>query len=151
MIPTFILAIENDDDRAFIEHIYKEYYNLMYSKAYDILQNRDCVDDVINNACIKLIPKNSKTSHIQLLRFGFIYRLYSKKRRYWLYEKRNIASSWLSIDDETQDNILEDKRYPRMNCLLKKKKIERLLKALEKLPWKATFNTSIKIFLRYER
>ena len=60
MIPTFILAIENDDDRAFIEHIYKKYYNLMYSKAYDILQNRDCVDDVINNACIKLIPKIQK-------------------------------------------------------------------------------------------
>lgn len=145
MIPTFILAIENDDDRAFIEHIYKEYYNLMYSKAYDILQNRDCVDDVINNACIKLIPKIQKlrTFNCCVLASYIVYTVRSAAIDYM--RKENIASSWLSIDDETQDNIPEDKDTPD-ELFIEKEKIERLLKALERLPEKQRLILQLKYF-----
>lgn len=145
MIPTFILAIENDDDRAFIEHIYKKYYNLMYSKAYDILQNRDCVDDVINNACIKLIPKIQKlrTFNCCVLASYIVYTVRSAAIDYM--RKENIASSWLSIDDETQDNIPEDKDTPD-ELFIEKEKIERLLKALERLPEKQRLILQLKYF-----
>ena len=59
--------------------------------------------------------------------------------------KENIASSWLSIDDETQDNILEDKDTPD-ELFIEKEKIERLLKALERLPEKQRLILQLKYF-----
>jgi len=144
MIPTFILAIENDDDRAFIEHIYKKYYNLMYSKAYDILQNRDCVDDVINNACIKLILKIHKlrTFNCCVLTSYIVYTVKSAAIDY--VRKENISSSW--IDNETTDVLPDDVDTPE-EIFIEKERIEKLLKALERLPEKQRLILQLKYFL----
>lgn len=53
--PIAILAIENDDDRAFMEMLYIEHRQIMYKKAYFMLRNQQDAEDVINTACIALI------------------------------------------------------------------------------------------------
>lgn len=53
--PIAILAIENDDDRAFMEKLYIEHRQIMYKKAYFMLRNQQDAEDVINTACIALI------------------------------------------------------------------------------------------------
>lgn len=44
-----IMAIEDDDDREFVEKIFDRYEKNMYFTAYDILRNRadaeDCVQE----------------------------------------------------------------------------------------------------------
>lgn len=57
--PLFILTIENDDDRKCIADLYIQYYPIMKKKAYDISRNYNVVDDLINDAFIKLINKIS--------------------------------------------------------------------------------------------
>lgn len=53
--PIAILAIENDDDRVFMERLYIENRQIMYKKAYSLLHNQQDAEDVINTACVALI------------------------------------------------------------------------------------------------
>ena len=57
MYPMIIMTIENDSDREFMERLYKNYYPLMKKKAYDITRDNDVVEDIINDATIRLIEK----------------------------------------------------------------------------------------------
>lgn len=57
MFPLFILAIENDDDRAFIQLLYEQYYPVMKKKAYEISRDYNATNDLVNNSFIKLIDK----------------------------------------------------------------------------------------------
>lgn len=62
IIPNCILAIEDDDDRAFMEALYLSYQSLMYETVHEILKHHEDAEDVVQSALLKLIDK------IQLLR-----------------------------------------------------------------------------------
>ena len=62
MIPFLILAIENDDDRDFMEHLYLEYNSLMYSEANKIVGSQWDAEEVVQTVVEKLI------NHIDKLR-----------------------------------------------------------------------------------
>ena len=57
MIPYIILAIEDDDDRAFAEHMYVTYRKLMLSEIQKLLSNSWDADDVLQTVVEKLIDK----------------------------------------------------------------------------------------------
>ena len=59
-MPIFILMIDNDDDRAFMEKLYIEYHKLMYWTAFKVIWRRDGLDDIVNDACVSLICKISR-------------------------------------------------------------------------------------------
>ncbi len=59
MIPIFIMSIENEDDRNFIAELYENYYPIMKKKAYFFSGDYTVVDDLINDAFVKLIDKIS--------------------------------------------------------------------------------------------
>lgn len=54
-----LAAIEDEDDRDYISQLYEQYYPIMKKKAYDITQDYNIVDDLINDSFIKLIDKIS--------------------------------------------------------------------------------------------
>lgn len=55
--PIVILAIENEEDRFFMQQLYDEYYRSMCAQAYSVLGERQYIDDVISEALIALIDK----------------------------------------------------------------------------------------------
>lgn len=57
IIPIVISSIKNDSDRAFMTRLYMDYYALMRKHAIGVLKGTQDVDDVINDACVKLINK----------------------------------------------------------------------------------------------
>lgn len=59
MIPIFILAIEDDDDREFMTSLYMQYHNLMYKLIYDIVKNPWDTEDILQEVLVKLIDKIS--------------------------------------------------------------------------------------------
>ena len=147
MIPLFILTIENNDDRAFIEHIYREYYNLMYKKTLDILENRDCVDDIINETCIKLISKIHKLREFNcyVLTSYIVYTIRSVAIDYC--RKENISSKWISLNiDEETENEIPDTSESLDELIIKKDEMEKLHHALEKLPEKYRTILQLKYF-----
>ena len=58
-IPFVLLAIDNDDDRAFMEQLYIEHKGLMYGIALTYLHDREDARDAVNDALIRLINKIS--------------------------------------------------------------------------------------------
>ena len=55
MIPSIILAIEDDDDREFMTWLYKQYQRLMYREILKIVQETWDVDDIMQSLLVKLI------------------------------------------------------------------------------------------------
>ena len=100
MLPIIILAIEDDDDRAFMTNIYLKYERLMFSEAYKVTKHIQDTEDVLQISLVKLIEK------IPLLR-----RLDQKRLVHYICRAaRNNAISFcqkerkhdiLSINDET--------------------------------------------------
>lgn len=147
MIPLYILAIENEDDRGFIEHIYREYYNLMYNKAYDILHNKDNVDDVINNSCIKLISKIQKlrTFNCCVLASYIVYTTRSVAIDFIRKENISFNRYSFNIDDDTVEETPDDGDGPE-ELFIEKERIEKLLIALDQLPEKQRMILQYKYF-----
>ncbi|MEG0322281.1 MAG: sigma-70 family RNA polymerase sigma factor [Oscillospiraceae bacterium] len=59
MIPYCILAIEDDDDRVFMEELFQNYQRLMYNEICKIVRNPWNTEDVMQSTLIKLIDKIS--------------------------------------------------------------------------------------------
>ena len=57
MIPLFILAIENDDDREFMTELYTQYQRLIYHTVRQITQDNWAIDDIVQETLINLIGK----------------------------------------------------------------------------------------------
>lgn len=57
LFPAAILAIADEGDRAFMRALYLDYHNLMCAQAYQVMKARQDLDDVVDEACEKLICK----------------------------------------------------------------------------------------------
>lgn len=85
MILFLLSSIENDTDREFMMRMYQDYYPLMRSKAYGIVRESAIVDDLINDACVRLFGK------ISLLR-GFDC---CKMAAYIVYTVRSVSVDYI--------------------------------------------------------
>lgn len=58
MIPFMILAIENEEDKAFMTEIYTQYERLMWSEIRKVVKNNPCeIEDIFQTLLVKLIQK----------------------------------------------------------------------------------------------
>ncbi|ADY57018.1 RNA polymerase, sigma-24 subunit, ECF subfamily [Syntrophobotulus glycolicus DSM 8271] len=114
MFPLVILAIENDDDREYITELYVQYYSIMKKTAYQILRNYDIVDDLINEAFLKLIEKISTLRALECC----------KRTSYIVYTIRNISIDYIKhrtvetkmvfmgMEDDLMDSIPDTANTP---------------------------------------
>mgnify|MGYP001198478937 CR=1 FL=1 len=77
----FLSIIEDDDDKKFMLNLYQQYYPLMKQRAYSIIKDYGVIDDLIQDAFVKLIPK------ISLLRSLSSYKMTS----YIIYTMKHIC------------------------------------------------------------
>lgn len=59
LLPLIIMAIENDDEREFMAELYINYYPIIKKTVFGIVNDYNMVEDVINDALVKLIGKIS--------------------------------------------------------------------------------------------
>ena len=57
MFPSFLLAIENEEDRNFLMEHYIKLYPLLYKLVNEISHDRHLTEDIIHDAMIRLIDK----------------------------------------------------------------------------------------------
>ena len=55
MLPICILAIRDDDDRAYMTRLFVKYQRLMYRTIYDILGDKWATEDVLQTTLLRLI------------------------------------------------------------------------------------------------
>ena len=55
LLPMAILTMEDDDDRAYMTRLYREYRALMLKTAWEYSEDSGTVDDIVSESCIALI------------------------------------------------------------------------------------------------
>ena len=87
MLPLMITAIEDENDREFMEWLYLQYHRLIYSEVRKIVQNEDEAEDLMQTVVEKLIHK------VDLLRD---------------LERRRLVNYVISTAKNTAQNFLRD-------------------------------------------
>lgn len=57
MFFTILPTVEVNEDVVFLTELYDRYYSIMKKKAYEILQDYDVIDDMIQESFVRLISK----------------------------------------------------------------------------------------------
>lgn len=92
MILVIIVAIENDDDKAFMLSLYQDYYALVRSTVYKVMRCENDIDDLVEDTFIKLIEK------IPLLRTFDC----CKTATYVVYTAKSVAINFIKHRDVQQ-------------------------------------------------
>jgi RNA polymerase sigma-70 factor, ECF subfamily len=81
----FLALVEDDKDKTYITDLYLQYYPLMKKRAYRITGDYAIVDDLIQDAFLKLIPK------IPILRSLDCY----KRTTYIVYTLKHVCLDYI--------------------------------------------------------
>lgn len=132
LLPLPILALANQDDRAFMTKIYLDNHRLMYKKALSVLGDAQSAEDVVGDACIALIGK------IPLIRQMDCYTL----RAYIVSTVRNTAINLIArrsrqaghayLSDQAPE--LEDGNIQQpLDLMIRREDVEALKEAIRRL------------------
>ena len=120
MIPIAILAIENDEDRIFMEGVYEEYQPMMFRIARSILRNMEDAEDAVNDATLSLIRNLATIKRIEIckLRYYIVNAIENtcrdvlrKRKRYSdkeLYDAEDILPVLRSHEPATDDRLIRE-------------------------------------------
>lgn len=64
LFPAAILAIENEEDRKFMEEVYLQYKALMFRYAYKVTNQKYNAEDIVSATCVALIRNLQKLQKI---------------------------------------------------------------------------------------
>ncbi len=130
ILPVAILAIENNDDKNYMEQLYIEHHRTMYWQAYKVTYSPQDLDDIVNDACIALIRKISllRTLDCNILRAYII----STVRNTALNYLRKQKHAWVDYGDEIIANIPSPEPGVE-GGLLREAAINELMAGIEKL------------------
>ena len=65
MLQTYLLMIDNEEDKSKFESIYLKYKNLMLNRAFDILNDPGLAEDAVHNAFLSILKNLSKISDLE--------------------------------------------------------------------------------------
>lgn len=102
-------AIEDENDRDFLSQLYEQYYPVMKKKAYAITHDYNVVDDLINDAFIKLIDKVSILRSLDCCKRAS-YIVHTVRNISLNYVKRREANNkkrFLGKEDDVLDSLLD--------------------------------------------
>lgn len=129
------MAIEDDSDRIFIENIYHNYFRIMYSTAFKIVEDDSSARDIVHDSIIKLMDKVSLLKEFEcciLMSY-----LVSTVRNISIsfVRKRNKYSTcaFNGFDDDLSDSIPDFAPYP-IDILIGKDDNSALISAINKIP-----------------
>lgn len=135
MFPVVIMAMTDDDDRAYMEWLYRQYYRLMYSTAWKFFRDKAIVDDIVSDGCLALI-KNIQT--IKTLEC-------SKLRAYIVSTIRNTSLNYFD-KQQRMDSHVTSGDWEAVSSLSDETDIERKVVLEDELMqvWKAIMQLSTK-------
>lgn len=89
MLPICILAIRDDDDRAYMTRLFVKYQRLMYRTIYDILGDKWTTEDVLQTTLLRLIDHLDTLRRLELDALAQVWPRLDENTR-WLLEARYI-------------------------------------------------------------
>ncbi len=99
MIPQIILAIENEDDRAFMTQLYLDYQYIMYAEIKKLVSDSWVIEDIMQDALVRLIDKIDLLQQLNTRRrINYLITTVRNQTKNYYRAKQHAAFS--SLDDE---------------------------------------------------
>lgn len=115
MLYIYMSLIDNDNEKNKFELLYKEYRDMMYYKAYNILKDHYLAEDAVHDSFIR-IAKDIKNIDKDSKKTKALFLTIAKNKAIDLYRKRKIrthvawdeADNYITIPSESEeDNTLK--------------------------------------------
>lgn len=135
MIFATMVAQLDEDERAFMLELYKNYYNLARKNIFNITQSKENVEDLINDVFIKLIEKVSllRTFECCKLTTYIVYTVKSVAINYLKHQAVEAKHSYNSDSTDFLNDYAEtDDSFDTK--LVRQEQMESLGKAISLLP-----------------
>lgn len=132
-IPLIILAIEDDDDRTFITHLYLKYGKLMYAVALDIVREHQAAEDMVSAAITEMIERIELLREIKSCRLRSYIASIVRNDSIDFVRKRDRQGkhTFLPSDESFLDNIASESAVD--DNILMQAEVETLRIGLERL------------------
>ena len=98
MLPSVILLMLADDDRDYMEWLYREHYRLMFFTAWKIFKDKAIVDDVVSESCVALIKKIPTLRELKR----------NKLRVYIVSTVRNTSLNFFDKQQRVNSHVVSD-------------------------------------------
>ena len=108
-IPPAILAIEDEDDRSFMENLYRSYYRLMYHEIFTVTSDPWLAEDILQNVVISLIRNLSTIKKLSTARLV----------NYYLRKNRKLAVSTFTDLNYIAEILDSEEKGPELLYLQK--------------------------------
>ena len=102
MIPTIILAIENEDDRTFMTQLYEDYHRIMYAEIMKLVSDNWAIEDIMQDSLVRLIDKIAVLRQLDARRCI----------NYLITTVRNQAKNYYRTKDKVAFSSLDDEESP---------------------------------------
>ena len=120
MMPIVILAIENEEDRLFMQQLYETYYPLMIRQARNLTRNKYDAEDAVNDAFLSLIKHISTIQGLDVGKLrGYVVstimntcrdklKKQTRRKRKEIYESEDVLERLQSQIPDVDDRLLRD-------------------------------------------
>lgn len=133
IIPTVILAIESDSDRAYMTLLYQQHRALMLKTAWEFTRERADVEDIVSDSCASLIEKMDTVRHLErnVLRAYIVTTVRNTAIDFCRKQQRTNAR-FLHVDEEVASQVADSTSIEKK--ILLKDEIAQVKHALLSLP-----------------
>jgi len=107
IIPIAILNIEVEDDRYFMEWVFRKYHRLMLKRAYDVVENLSDAEDVVGDAIVALIPHMGRLRKFDNKAL-IAYIVRTTVRAAYRYKTKSQKQALVNIDIEDVQDLQSD-------------------------------------------
>lgn len=119
-IPPAILAIEDEDDRSFMENLYRSYYRLMYHEIFTVTSDPWLAEDILQNVVISLIRNLSTIKKLSTARLVNYIKTASINTSYnYLRKNRKLAVSTFTDLNYIAEILDSEEKGPELLYLQK--------------------------------
>lgn len=135
IIPSVILAITTDEDRDYMEWLYRDHHKLMYATALRYCQDAVEIEDIISDSCVSLIEKIEKLRFLERdeLRL-YIYATVRNTAIDHYRKRRRLDERFFHVSDEVVHQVPSDFEVSKRIEL--QEELNLVLQAIEELPAK---------------
>lgn len=106
MLLMYVSLIEDDREKSKFEQLYEKYRDMMYYKAYNILQDCYLAEDAVHDAFLRIAKNMYTIKEVESLKTKAFVLTVTKNRAIDLYRRRKKRTY---IEKEVADNFKRDK------------------------------------------
>ena len=127
MLPVFIMAIENDDDRTFVAELYARCQPAMQRRALSILKNESDAEEAVHEAILRVIRHLEKVRMIPRDEVLYYLVAVTETASIDLYRKRQRESrATIGNENDWAEHLTDDNTAEQTMLRLEQREIDLL-------------------------